>query len=202
MQNKQPIVNGLVLAGGKSTRMRRDKSAIKWHGKEQQYYIADLLKSVCEEVFISCRADQEVQVPYKKIIDAYDFGGPICGILSAFQQDKEVAWLVVACDLPLIDKATLQQLITERNPSMMATAFISSFDGMPEPLIAIWEPSSFILLNNAFLEGKKCPRKILINNNPKLVQPGKSDALLNANTPEDAEKVDAILNKKKGQFIE
>jgi molybdopterin-guanine dinucleotide biosynthesis protein A len=36
-------INGLVLAGGKSSRLGRDKSAVDWHGAEQQYYLADLL---------------------------------------------------------------------------------------------------------------------------------------------------------------
>ena len=59
MQKAKPVLNGLVLAGGKSIRMGFDKANIKWHAKEQQYYIADLLKEVCENVFISCRPGQE-----------------------------------------------------------------------------------------------------------------------------------------------
>src|SRR4051812_47661865 len=55
---KKPL-NGLVLAGGKSERMGRDKTRINWHGKEQCYYISDLLKPFCSEVFISCRHEQQ-----------------------------------------------------------------------------------------------------------------------------------------------
>ncbi|MEP6951744.1 MAG: NTP transferase domain-containing protein, partial [Ginsengibacter sp.] len=55
MQQATPLLNGLVLAGGKSERMGYDKGMIVWHGREQQYYLADLLKNLCEEVYISCR---------------------------------------------------------------------------------------------------------------------------------------------------
>ena len=51
-------LKGLVLAGGRSTRMGVSKARINWYGKEQQYYLADLLNSCCEEVFISCCKEQ------------------------------------------------------------------------------------------------------------------------------------------------
>ena len=62
MEKSVGTLNGLVLAGGKSLRMGYDKSSIEWHGKEQRYYMADLLKQYCDEVFISCRADQQNEV--------------------------------------------------------------------------------------------------------------------------------------------
>ena len=57
-----PLLNGLVLAGGKSVRMGYDKSSIQWHGKEQRYYMADLLKQICKDVFISCRKKQKDEI--------------------------------------------------------------------------------------------------------------------------------------------
>ena len=48
--SKETKIHGLVLAGGKSIRMGHDKSVINWHGKEQRYYIADLLEKFCDEL--------------------------------------------------------------------------------------------------------------------------------------------------------
>ena len=100
-----PVLNGLVLAGGKSVRMGHDKGLISWHGKEQQYYIADLLKNLCNEVYISCRADQQKATDdqYHIIADTFTGLGPYGAILSAFREKPDAAWLVVACDLPLLD---------------------------------------------------------------------------------------------------
>src|ERR1700729_4125113 len=98
--NSEIKINGLVLAGGRSSRMGRDKTSIPWHGKEQQYYMADMLKPLCCEVFISHRKEQgfETDENYKILVDAYTGIGPYGAILSAFEFQPDAAWLVVACD--------------------------------------------------------------------------------------------------------
>src|ERR1700734_1470106 len=118
----QAPLNGMVLAGGKSIRMGRDKSAITWHGKEQQYHLADLLKTYCIDVLISRRESHPAIKPqYKRLVDSYTGIGPYGAILSAFKLQPEYAWLVVACDLPLIDNRVLDYLIENRDPTKMTT---------------------------------------------------------------------------------
>jgi molybdopterin-guanine dinucleotide biosynthesis protein A len=188
---------GLVLAGGKSRRMGQDKSVIKWHGNPQRYFIADLLEGLCEDVFISCRAEQvdEIDNHYKTLPDAYENTGPLAGILSAFKAHPDRAWLVVACDLPLLDKPTLEYLIQHRDAHSIATTFKSPHDGLPEPLITIWEPTSQPVLLSFLQDGFTCPRKALIRNEErvKILTPPTPHALMNANTPEDAEAVRRLL---------
>jgi molybdopterin-guanine dinucleotide biosynthesis protein A len=198
MQQPNNKLNGLVLAGGKSIRMGHDKGSIKWHGKEQKYYVADLLIPFCSDVFISCRQEQQVNTDpaYKTITDIYTEAGPLVGILSAFNYDNEFAWLVLACDLPLMDKPTIEFLIQKRNSNTIATAYKSPYDGLPEPLIAIWEPQSTPLLHHAYSEKRFCPRKLLLQHNPTLINPPNPDALINTNTPQDIEKVQQLMNKK------
>jgi len=191
--NIQPVLYGLVLAGGKSLRMGTDKGAMLWHGKEQKYYMCDLLQEFCDEVFISCRAEQQgiMDNNYKTIPDSVDGSGPIVAILSAFEKYSGVAWLVVACDLPLLDRFTVLQLVEGREPGGVATTFRSPFDQLPEPLITIWEPASKVMLWSHLADGFRCPRKALIRNEEqvKVIEPKNPDALMNANTPEDAETV-------------
>jgi molybdenum cofactor guanylyltransferase len=189
-------LNGLVLAGGKSTRMGQDKGAMHWHGKEQRFYMADLLLPFCKQVFISCRREQETGVTkegYLVIPDAYESLGPYGAILSAFKHDKDTAWLVVACDLPLLDYITISQLINERDTSYIATTFKSPHDGLPEPLVTIWEPFSYQILLASLSKGYQCPRKALINNDVKIIQPESTLALTNVNTPEEFALVQQLL---------
>lgn len=199
-QNKTPQLYGLVLAGGKSVRMGQDKSIIKWHGKEQRYYMADLLAGVCKDVFISCRAEQqnEIDTNYKVLPDSYTGAGPLGGILSAFKSNPDSAWLVTACDLPLLDTSTLQFLIDNRDMKAIATTFESPFDALPEPLITIWEPASYEVLLSFLNSGITCPRKALIRSNEKvkIIKAPNPDALMNANTPDDAKKVKELLQHK------
>lgn len=194
--NDLPPLNGLVLAGGKSKRMGADKSIIKWHGKEQRYYAADLLKKFCEEVFISCRQEQvkEFDPAYKTLPDIFPDLGPYGGILSGLHSQRDKAWLVVACDLPFLDEETLRFLIINRNPRKIATTYESPHDGLPEPLITIWEPESYPVLLNSLEKGISCPRKVLMKSDTFILNPSQPHALMNVNTPEDAAKAKEILS--------
>jgi molybdopterin-guanine dinucleotide biosynthesis protein A len=181
-------VYGLVLSGGASRRMQHDKALIDYHGEPQLLWTYRLLKSVLPRVFISVRADQinePVRRELPQIVDTVDDTGPAAGILSAQALYPDAAWLVVACDLPRLDAATLQRLLQARDPSREATAFISSHDGLPEPLCALWEPSSHAKLLARVEAGKPCPRKALIQGDTHLLQPHFADALNNINTPEE-----------------
>ena len=198
MREAKPVLNGLVLAGGKSIRMGFDKANIKWHEKEQQYYVADLLKEVCQNVFISCRPGQgnEINSNYKALEDTFTGLGPYGGILSAFRQEPNAAWLVVACDLPLLDSQTLDCLKTQRNISSMATAFESPYNHFPEPLVTIWEPKSYPVLLSFLSQGYNCPGKALRNMDTTVINIPDPEKLSNVNTPADFEKVRQALTKK------
>jgi molybdenum cofactor guanylyltransferase len=198
LQQARPKLKGLVLAGGQSLRMGQDKGAIAWHGKEQRSYIADLLGEQCEEVYISCRPEQQTELAtnYNTLIDTFTGLGPFGAILSAFREDPEAAWLVVACDLPLLDLTTLQYLREHRNTSAIATTFASPQDGFPEPLIAIWEPKSYPVLLSFLAQGYTCPRKVLRNSEIYLITAPDADALRNVNTPEELEQVQILLQQK------
>ncbi len=162
MQQAKPPLNGLVLAGGKSLRMGYDKGAINWYGKEQRYYVADMLAPFCHEVFISCRAEQKRQLDsgYQALEDTFTGLGPFGAILSAFREHPDHAWLVVACDLPLLEPDTFRFLIENRGISSAATAFNSPDNEFPEPLITIWEPKSYTVLLAFLAQGYSCPRKV------------------------------------------
>ncbi len=196
--NMKTALKGLVLAGGRSSRMGESKAKINWHGKEQQYHLADLLGFFCEEVFISCREEQisEIVLAYKALPDQYLNAGPIEAILTAFEHDPDRGWLIVACDIPLLDEQALRYLLEQRDVSKIATVFESPVDGLPEPLAAIWEPESYDLLKLYHQKEHKSLRKILLTHQAKTIKAPDAGALINANTPEDAKRVREILAKK------
>ncbi|MDQ6646696.1 MAG: NTP transferase domain-containing protein [Pseudomonadota bacterium] len=181
-------VYGLVLAGGSSRRMQHDKALIDYHGEPQLLWTYRLLASLLPRVFVSVRSsqhDEPVRSELPQIVDTRDDAGPAAGILAAQALHPDVAWLVVACDLPRLDEATLRHLLEARDPAREATAFISSHDGLPEPLCALWEPASHARLLERVDAGKPCPRKTLIQGDARLLQPLAASALDNINTPEE-----------------
>ena len=192
-----PCLNGLVLAGGQSTRMGFDKGGIDWHGKPQRDYMLELLSSKCKATYLSCRENvaPAPHPPERTITDTFTGLGPYGALLSAFRTDPNAAWLVVACDLPLLDEPVLDHLVKHRLPRATATAYQSPHDDLPEPLIAIWEPKSYPLLLSYLALGISCPRKVLMNSDAHIILPINPDALTNVNTPEELEKVKAKLAK-------
>jgi molybdopterin-guanine dinucleotide biosynthesis protein A len=198
MQSAKPALKGLVLAGGQSLRMGHDKGAVNWHGKEQRDYVADMLSDLCSEVYLSCRAEQvkTFDTQYPTLEDTFTGLGPFGAILSAFRHDPNSAWFVVACDLPLLDKQSLQHLTDNRDVSAFATAYKNESEGFPEPLITIWEPKAYQRLLTYLSQGYSCPRKVLINSDIKMLDPIEPTALTNVNTPEEFARVKEQLNTK------
>lgn len=120
--------------------------------------------------------------------------GPLAGLLSAFRQDSRAAWLVLACDLPLLDEITLQFLVDHRNTAGYATAFRSAHDGLPEPLCAIYEPAMGPILEASYAAGTLRPREILLQQSAAvtLLRLPVPEILENANTPEDFQRLSAL----------
>lgn len=187
---------GLVLAGGHSSRMQRDKAALDFGSGTQLERAFALVAPRVAEAFVSVRADQRdepLRARFPQVVDGDRGAGPVAGILAAQRLKPECAWLVLACDLPLLDDGTLAELIAARDPARLATAFRSARDGLPEPLCAIWEAASGAPLARYVAAGESCPRRFLMRHDARLLDAARPDALDNANTPEDAASARAAL---------
>ncbi len=187
---------GLVLAGGRSTRMRADKAALAYGSRPQLAEAFELVARHAAQAFVSVRADQAAEplrAAYPQVVDGDAGRGPIAGILAAQALHPDRAWLVVACDLPQLDDATLADLLERRDPCRLATCFASAHDGLPEPLCAVYEPASRAPLAAQVAAGRDCPRKFLMGHDVKVLEARPGAALDNANTPEDAAAARAAL---------
>jgi molybdopterin-guanine dinucleotide biosynthesis protein A len=195
-------LHGLLLAGGSSTRMQRDKATLDYHGRPQLHWAYDLLRAHCERVFVSVRPDQvadPARAALPQIVDEHDGIGPIAGIAAAQAFFPDAAWLVLACDLPFVSERTLAHLIAMRDPSQPATAFRSSSNGMPEPLCAIYEPGSRSAILESIAQGRNCPRKFLARSRVPLLELLDSSALDNVNTPQELSRATAQLETGGGR---
>lgn len=192
MSSQEPEIYGLLLTGGKSSRMGSNKSLLEYHGKPHSEHLYDLLSKKLSKVFISSK-DVEGN-DENNIVDQFETKGPINGILSAMKLYPDKAFLVLAVDLPLVSDNTIQRLIESRDSTKYATAYATSKSNLPEPLVAIWEPKSKESLSqHHFVEGKNCPRKFLINSEVKLIYPEDDQELFNANDPQEAEEARRIM---------
>ena len=187
---------GLVLAGGKSLRMGKDKAQISYHGIPHSIYLCNLLQNFCDKTYLSLRGDQQLEYrgEFQIIEDQDRYRGPFNGLLSAYDYAPEAAWLVVACDLPLMDLSTIENLIEQRNSKKIATALATRKTGLPEPLAAIWESNGlYKAIDYLSKSDSSCPRKYLLNSDIELVYPAEDKVLLNANSEEEYLEVLRIL---------
>ena len=178
------LLNGLILVGGKSTRMGSDKSKLDYHGKSQGVYMFDLLNNnkAINTVFYSVRDNNQLK-NQQRIIDKYVDYGPFGGICSAFNYDSKKAWLVTATDLPFVDKKLIKLLISKRNPLKIATTFQGINKDFPEPLITIWEPKAYPILKEYLAQNKLSLISVLKNYEVEIIKI-EDDLIQNINTKE------------------
>ena len=196
--NTTPPLFGLLLVGGKSKRMGVDKAEIIYRENTPEWKrLHTALSNCCEQTFLCHRADQDFGE--KSIIDPAD--GPLRAIQSAQAAHPEAAWLVLACDMPLVDSSTLELLISNRDADKDGTCYLSPIDQLPEPLCAIYEPSLSPKIAAGLTAGNYCPRGYLTSashltsNNPS--------ELMNANTQADQiEVTDKLQNTQSSKNIE
>jgi molybdopterin-guanine dinucleotide biosynthesis protein A len=188
----KPPLFGLLLAGGRSTRMGRDKASmvIGAVGLNQGLRSVQELSAVCQKVFLSLRDGQTAPegCEHLEIVrDNPKLSGPLAGILAAFEREPDAAWLVMACDLPFVTPEVLHKLVHSRTDGADFIAYASATDGLPEPLCAIYEPGARAVLQRHADRNHLCPRHIMIEERATLLElpPSCRRALENMNTPED-----------------
>jgi cyclic pyranopterin phosphate synthase len=179
---------GLVLTGGRSKRMGRDKALLNPFGKPHAAYLYELLQPYCQQVYLSARAGQWSGTALEllpTLPDLVESVGPISGLLTALNTHPEANWLVVACDLLNLRSETIQKLLDHYQAETIATCYVNPERGFPEALCAIYTPQAAAVLERAYAEGVYCPVEILSRQPCTLVTPNHEVELMNVNTAEE-----------------
>ncbi|MDP0501523.1 MAG: molybdenum cofactor guanylyltransferase [Verrucomicrobiota bacterium JB022] len=176
----------LVLAGGKSRRMGRDKAALRRpDGRTQLEHTVALAQRFADRVYVSRRSAPVPPERWPVLVDRWPGQGPLGAILSAQLTHPQAEWLVLACDLPLLEERTLERLLASVQPQDAAVAYRSEFDGKPEPLCALYRPALLPVAQRAWALDVRCPRKVLAGPRVRMLPLPSRRALDNANTPAD-----------------
>lgn len=109
-------ITGLVLCGGRSTRMGTDKGLLLINGRSWARFVSDKIRDLNIPFKISINTDQindyKAIFNHRELIsDQVDIPGPLRGILSAHLQYPEKNWLILACDMIDMDRETLQRIL-------------------------------------------------------------------------------------------
>lgn len=104
-------LDGVVLAGGSSRRLGRDKAMLRFGGAPLLKIVVDRITHVCDHVVVAVDQPeryQELRLPAKLVADAAPGLGPISGLQSGLQACDAEHVLVVACDLPFLNVELLR----------------------------------------------------------------------------------------------
>ncbi len=149
-------IDGVVLAGGRSSRMGRDKATLMFQGQTLLGRAKRALRPLCQAVYVSIRREQRVPREFETdrvIRDGFESGGSLGAIVSVLQSTPRRPWLVLACDLPHVEPELLDDLLLQRNNTCDATAFVTGEDGSVEALCTLYEPSAVEPLRQALKSG-------------------------------------------------
>jgi molybdopterin-guanine dinucleotide biosynthesis protein A len=136
MVNKKDIT-GIILAGGKSSRMGTDKGFLKLNGKKFVQYSIDALKPLVSEIIIVSDNPKYDSFGYKRVNDLIKNAGPVSGIYSGLKTSKSIYSLILSCDIPLISREILQKLIDAIDDTSEVIQVESQ--GKSMPLIALYK---------------------------------------------------------------
>ena len=182
-------VVGIILAGGKSSRMRANKAELLYHGKRLIDHMADVLRcSGIVEIYVSGSC-----AGYASIGDVIPDRGPVGGILSvvcALQSSVFSAGLIVPVDMPLINTMLLTPLLQTQGDHDAV-----GYQGYPLPVFLRFSAQVLTVLNDVAVPGGNhcCSVKSLLNAINTLRLPTsatvKDSCFVNVNTPDEWEEV-------------
>ncbi len=185
-----PGAAGLLLAGGRSRRMGRDKAGLDWHGRPLgEHQAATLAASGAWPLLLSCRDDQTwMPTEFVRIEDKTAQGGALGAFVGAFAATTAPVVTALAVDLPLVTADLLEKITgTARETGV---SVVPVHDGVFEPFAAAWHRSALPALQSALAAGQSLQSASATLQADGRLQPhplsaGEIPLLANLNTPEE-----------------
>lgn len=180
---------GLLLAGGRSRRMGRDKAGLDWHGHPLGEHQATTLAATgAWPLLLSCRPDQSwIPAGFTRIEDQAEQGA-LGAFVGALASTETPVVTVLAVDLPLATAALLQKLTGTAREA--GGSVVPVHDGVYEPFAAAWHRSALPALQTALTAGHSLQSVCAALQAASLLRPyrlsvDETKLLANLNTPED-----------------
>jgi len=195
-------VTGIILAGGKSSRMGTDKGLQLLCGKPLIGYAIEALSGICENLIISSSSEVYHSFGYLVVDDEFPGIGPMGGIYSALKQSKTEKNLVLSCDLPFVTIELLEYILENSDGYEVAVPYEGNRHY--EPLCGFYHVSVLDILSNYIKKGNyKLPdlfdeiaiNKLVIGNELPFYH---KDLFLNVNTSSDLTKAEGLIRLKDG----
>ncbi len=192
-------LTGIILSGGKSSRMGMEKGLCLLDGKPLIEYSVRLLEQVCNTILIGANTDAYDYLGFPVIKDEFTGIGPIGGIYSCLNHSSTNDNLVLSCDIPLIPVDLIHAILSHKDDFQVV---IPLSDGLPEPLCAFYRKDILPVIERAIYSGKYKIQDAIKDTRYKFLDFGEngkfsSKIFTNINTLDDLEEMENYLKHKR-----
>jgi molybdopterin-guanine dinucleotide biosynthesis protein A len=197
-------ISGIILTGGRSTRMGNDKATLELSGVPMWRHVASVLQPFVDRILLVGAIDDLMADPPITIVPDNPPGlGPLGGLATGLEKSGKTHHLVVATDYPLI-RPDLLDLLLRRSPGRMAVCGQSG--QLLEPLIGYYHSSCAPVARAMLAEGEvrtyrlieRVTSYVLSDSEYERADPGRLSQI-NVNTPADLRLVAEIMQREAGQ---
>ena len=141
-------ITGIILCGGKSSRMQTNKALLKLDNRAVIEIILCVMKKVFDVVLIStneCGDFSFLNTPIVKDIQINR--GPLSGIYSALKESRNKKSFIITCDLPLINQKLIEYIASNKSEKEI---IVPSINGTPQRLFGIYNKSVIEKIEEVF----------------------------------------------------
>lgn len=189
MTEVRPAVTGILLAGGKSSRMGRDKGFVRVGNKQLFEYPLRVLEKLCDQILVSTCMDQGTYGNFRHVCDREKGKGPLMGIASCLEVSETASNIVLSYDMPLVEPRLFTDLLQ----------FSADYDlilpairiDRPQPLCGIYNKNLLPVIKNQLANKNYAPKALIPKVKSRIHLVEKSfpyyteELFLNINTEED-----------------
>ncbi len=188
-------ISGVVLTGGKSSRMGVDKMALQHNNTTFLENAVDAL-SIFSNIYISVSKVQQNNVLIQKVlnnniklaVDKYDDIGPLGGLATTLPILPTEYAFVCACDMPNLNRHFIEQILGDID-TLIYDAYIAVSDRGKEPLCSIYSKKCLPSINQSIDEQQYSINSMLARCKVKLINLSDSKHIENVNTPSEYQKI-------------
>lgn len=191
-------VTGIILAGGKNSRMGTHKALLKIGGRPIIEIVSAILRPITDEIVIVSNNPGFYETYGDRVVGDISAGrGPLGGIHSGLLHSAYEKALVAACDMPFVSTA-LANLLVENSPGY--DVVVPVYRGYPEPLFALYDKRCISAIQDHLVRGQNkitgfyddVRVRRLEENELRAAEPELDRVFFNVNTPADLEKAQTL----------
>lgn len=191
-------ITGIILCGGKSTRMGENKSLLKLGDKTIIEIIIEKLKKHCNQIILSTNSSDFDYLPYQKVSDRIKDIGPISGFHSCLAETKSDNNIFISGDTPFISNQLLSYFISQIDQKKIA---LIKYEDYLQPMFGYFHKSIKENIEYFIAKNNRKPINIFESLNPKIIEINQANlfynkySFFNINTKADYEKAKDIYNE-------